>query len=608
MSKASDFLKPNKTNAAAGKPGHKTPGKPAAASSAQPEQTPEAPGRKMTLADGTEIFLEDLRPEERQGATFRSDFFWRHSRLKFRNLPSTFVVPDFMRPPKDPDEGLTEQQKEYKARVVSREELTAGTPKTVKSNNRQKISRYIFFAELKANKNGLLYYLIPTVINVIFLCFNIAEYNFISNILLSIIVICDILALVRLFRSEKNVILIALALVLLIGINVGLYFLGTLVPGLYESIYLPYAIKLFIICLGLYWFAGYYINFLKVYHDDMRADVGNIVKVYSGPPRVGKTSLAVQEAFVMAKIKWRDLQFDFWTWTSREKEILKRNDPDELLLYEEIKLSYNFYISRPCVPCLWSNIPIFDKQGRASHKITLRHMRGLDRLPLYSVVVFDEIGASLKADYGLNRAGNVKPLDVSDMFRLGGQWLKWCVFCSEQDYNHIYIDVRRVVGQNVIITGREWKNRPYILYSIYKTLKFFITDTLDGSIKRSPAKAKFMLKFKNFVESIGYAVTKYGYRGNTQTGGEIVEKDADGNLFTIGRVRSRWALNRGVCNYDHEAFKQLYPSFFDREIRGEVHESRTINGRQAESYQFVNDTALLAEKRGAQAENIEKIS
>ena len=604
MSKAAEFLKPNNNKAT--KSGAKAAEKPAtAASSAKPEQPP---GRKMRLADGTEVFLDELRPEERQGATFRSDFFWRHSRLKPRNLPSVFVVPDFLRPPKDPDAGLSERQKDYKARVVTPEDLTEKTPKTVKSGNRQHMSRYVFFAELKANKNGLLYYLIPTIINAIFLAFNIAEYNFISNILLSIIVICDILAAVRIFRSVKNVLLLSLSLTLLIGINVGLYFLGTLVPGLYESIYLPYAVKLFFICLGLYWFAGYYINFLKVYHDDLRADVGNLVKVYSGPPRVGKTSLAVQEAFVLAKMKWRDLQFDFWSWTSREKEILKRNDPDELLLYEEIKLSYNFYISRPCVPCLWSNIPIFDKKGRASYKVTLRHMRGLDRLPLYSVVVFDEIGASLKADDGLNRAGKPKPLDVSDMFRLGGQWLKWCVFCSEQDYNHIYIDVRRVVGQNIMITGREWRNRPYILYSIYKTIKFLITDTLDGQIKRSPRMAKFMLKFKNFVESIGYAVTKYGFRGNTQTGGETVEKDADGNIYTLGKVRSRWALNRGVCNYDHEAFKQLYPAYFDKEIRGEIHESRSIDGRLAASYEFVNDTDLLAEKREAQREKIGKIA
>lgn len=603
MSKAAEFLKPNSGKAVKGAKAAETPA--AAASSAKPEQPP---GRKMRLADGTEIFLEDLRPEERQGATFRSDFFWRHSRLKPRNLPSVFVVPDFLRPPKDPDEKLSERQKDYKARVVTTADLTEKTPKTVKSGNRQHMSRYVFIAELKANKNGLLYYLIPTVINAVFLAFNIAEYNFVANILLSIIVICDILAAFKIFRTVKNVLLLSLSLVLLIGINVGLYFLGTLVPGLYESVYLPYAIKLFFICLGLYWFAGYYVNFLKVYHDDLRADVGNIVKVYSGPPRVGKTSLAVQEAFIMAKMKWRDLQFDFWSWTSREKEILKRNDPDELLLYEEIKLSYNFYIMRRCIPCLWSNIPIFDKKGRASHKVTLKHMRGLDRLPLYSVVVFDEIGASLKADYGLNRAGTDKPVDVSDMFRLGGQWLKWCVFCSEQDYNHIYIDVRRVVGQNIMITGREWKNRPYILYSIYKTFKFFITDTLDGSIKRSPGKAKFMLKFKNFVESIGYAVTKYGYRGNTQTGGETVEKDADGNIYTLGRIRSRWALNRGVCNYDHEAFKQLYPAFFDKEIRGEVHQSRAIDGRRAESYEFVNDTALLAEKREAQREKIGKIA
>ena len=47
---------------------------------------------------------------------------------------------------------------------------------------------------------------------------------------------------------------------------------------------------------------------------------------------------------------------------------------------------------------------------------------GLERLPLYSVLLIDEIGALLKPEDGLNKSGFEKPLDVSDMFRLGGLW------------------------------------------------------------------------------------------------------------------------------------------------------------------------------------------
>ena len=385
-----------------------------------------------------------------------------------------------------------------------------------------------------------------------------------------------------------------------------------MIPGFYGKIYLPFSIKLFFICLCLYYFAGFYAGFLRVYYDDTHQDCGNVCKVGSGPPRVGKTSLFVHEAFIMAKRKWALLQYEYWLWHSREKEILKRNNLDELLRYQEIKLSYEFYTKSPCIPCLWSSTPIFDKSGRACHKITLDHIRGLKRLPVYSVVMFDEIGAAIRAEDGLNRKDTPRPLDISDMFRLGGQFIRWTVFCTEQDYNHIYIDVRRVVGQNIVVSSREWRNKPLVLLGIYNFLKLFKTETFDKTQKKQPLRAKFMDKLEKFICSIGFAATRYTYRTNTQTNGEISEKDENGNVvqgsaFRRSFVRTRWIPNRGACDYNHEGFKPLYGSYYDAEIEGELFLDSSLDGRNSGNYEFVNTTDALTEKREAQKELLKKL-
>ena len=587
-----------------------------------------APQQQHTPAektnDGNEITFEKLKPEEtQQGARKLSNrtgkgfhqFYSVKGKTEIKEkatetkyfLAPVFTPPEFIKKTIEESKKHSVRYYQYRNAVLTNDRLRNKTEKTVKNKNPQGLSRYVFITELIACKNGFLYYTVPLIVNIFFLILNIAQYAFWENVLVSTLAVADIVICYRIIKRYKTLLFRVLLFLFVIGVNIGLYFLGGLIPGLYEKIYLPFAIKLVFIVFGLYYFAGFYAGFLRVYADDLRADFGNVVKVLSGPPRVGKTSLSVHEAFIMAKLKWGLLCFEYWLWHSREKAILKRNNLDELLKYEEIKLSYNFYAESKCIPCLWSNIPIFDKKGRACHKITLDHMKGLKRLPVYSVVLFDEIGAAISADEGLNRKGVEKPLDISDMFRLGGQFIRWTVFCTEQDYNHIFIDGRRVVGQNVVITGREWRNKPRLLFAIYNFMRVLKSEMLDKKQKRQPKRANFLDKFEKFVCSIGFAVTRYSYRTNTQTNGEVAEKNEKGDLVQMSSVRSRWTPNRGVCYYNHEGFKPLYGGFYDSKIEGELFTDKSLNGREDGDYQFVNATAALIEKREAQREALKKL-
>lgn len=579
--------------------------------------------RHIILADGTRVELDEIKKNDKQdenkqfklvtGKCGQRAIGYRSKTLdinRVENHLSTYVVPDWLREPtpEPEDDLLNERQKRYKSNVLTSEDLRKPTPKKIKSNNRQGLSRYIFMNELRACRNGLIYYSLPLVINVIFLIFNVFKYNFWANILFSVVALFDVLMIRLIFKSEKSILLKVIFTILLIAFNVGLYFLGTLIPGLYDLIYIPYTLKLFLIVLCIYHFGKFYVGFGLTYAADCNLDFGNTVQINAGKPRCGKTSTAVQDAFVLAKLKWEQLQYDMWLWKSREKEIFRRNDKNELLEYEEIKLAYNFYIMRPCVPCLWSNIGIFDRNGRAAHVITLEHLKGIERLPVYSVVLLDEIGAMLKADDGVSKSGHEKPLDVSDMFRLGGHFVKWVVLGCEQDFNHIYIDCRRVVGFNRVIMGQEWVCRPVLLYNIFRFLKMLKADSLDKGIKGNPKYARFLKWLEKFVRSIGYRRIKYSYAQNTETGAGMLGASDEAKFELIGGVRVRWCASNLIALYDDRAYKQKYPSYFDKEIRGDLHKALHIDGLDKKTAQYVNSTTALTEKWQAVEEEVKKIA
>lgn len=556
------------------------------------------PGRSITLSDGKVIELDDLGRYDKQ-----ANQWLNLKRIKQRYPPIKYPpaipleLPEYLKPREDPDKGLTEKQREYKKNLLSKRDLEEQAPKVIKSNNPLGLRRYLFINEVIACKNGFIYYTAPLILSVIFLAINLFQYAFLPNIFLSIFALVNILLVKKTIKRDRSAILKALTFVLLFAIDFGVLYLTTLISGFWEQVYVLYALKLLLIIFGIYHFGKFYAFFLLVYHGDCTLDFGNVVQVNAGKPRSGKTSSGVHDVFALALLKWKELQYDYWLYVSREDEILKSGTADDKLMLKEVKLAYEFYIKSPCVPCLWSNIGIFDKKGRASHKVTLEHIKGLNRLPLYSVVFFDELGATLKADDGLNRSGVEKPLDVSDMFRLGGHFLKWCVIGSEQDFNHIFIDCRRVVGFNKVILGQEWVCRPTLLYGLFKFLKWDLQCRLDKKIKKRKRYARFMDNLESFCKGIGFRRVRYKYAGNTETGANVVGATGDSTLSVFERNKVRYMPSRLIADYDDRAYKQLYPSYYDRRIVGELHSSKCINGKDVNSLTFVSKTSALTEKR-----------
>lgn len=546
--------------------------------------------------------LEPLRSDEKQNKRFyvRPVFFEKQTTL-------------LLEMKKVDESKFTEQQKKWRNQALKKEDLNQELGKKVKSHNRLGLWRYIFFNNVIYSINGLLYYLIPLTANIIFLLYNLHIFAFIENVAFATVMIIPVALTVITHKSKNNAFVKFLLYLLIVFFTIlSINIFAQYYPEIYEKIYYPYAIKIFLIYFGFYWFGKYYVIWHIMYVQDLLSDFGNVVKVKAGKPRVGKTSQGVQEAKAEALQMWRKLQYDFWLWHSREEEILKRGDINELLEWYAIKESYLFYTREPKpgkkkgIPCLWSNIGIEDGSGRASYQVTLSNIRGTSRLPLYSAVFFDEIGAVLK-----NELSNKKSeyYDVSDMFRLGGHFLKWAVICCEQDPKNIYIDCRRVVGSNEIIESQQWVCKPTLALSIFEFLKTWKIDELDKGSKRQANFAKFMDRFEKYVKSIGFRRQIVSTIGNLETGSRVYVTSEGAERIPLGKKRIRYVASGINKYYNDRAYKQLYPSYFLSKIEGETFDDLVINGFNLdEASQFVSSTEQLCAIRQALTDKIKEIA
>lgn len=497
---------------------------------------------------------------------------------------------------------LNYKQQNYKKNVVTSEDLRRPTPDVVYSQNRSKLFRYILINELYRCRNALIYYLVPLILDIIFLFQNIGAYPFIENILFALGALIVVLTLNNISKDEDT----STALNVLKGFGVIvafafiMYAWNKYLPESSAKIHLPYALKLLFCIFVIYHFGKYYVIFGVMYSQDCSLDNHVVVTVYAGAPGCGKTSKAVQDASVIALKKWNELQYAFWNMHSREKDILKRNDVNELLLYHEVKTSYNFYIMHAGIPCLWANFEITDNLGRKNYEVTLEHLKGLKRLPLFAVVVYDELGAVLKTELGFKK-GDV--YDVSDMFRLGRQFLKWTFIGCEQDYNNIFIDCRRVVGENNVATGQEWICKPTLLLGVIDVLKFLVGDTLDKKVKRQRLLANVINPLEKFANSIGFRKNVYQRFGNVQTSASLNGSNINQELVTFGKQKIRYISSEVIYDYDDRDYRKAYASYYDREIDGKVY-----SGSYKQQLLKVSTTDLLEEKREAINDEIAKIA
>lgn len=578
----------------------------------------ETDGQRADKEKGTKEPEENespkLLPEETMEGSRR--FSLKHpktgKRIKWQKPPqkqtflSNYVAPEFLRK-KLPEENLNERQKEWRKNVITNKDLKKDGPDVVKPKLRLGLRRYLIVNEILACKEGMLYYLTPLILSLIFLFRNINHDNFIVNASLAAVVVWDIILLLALKKSTRGEVAKILLLILLVLSNALLFTALSYVQGYYERVNIWFTIKLVTLMTSVYYFARFYVYFGLSYAADVSPDFGNAVRVVSGPPGCGKTSKSVNEAKVMALLKWQKLQLEFFDWISRKKYESQKWTQEQWLEYHAIEESYSFYAMRPNgIPCLWSNIAIEDDKKRRSFKITLDHIRGIERLPNYCVVLFDEIGAVLSNELSKEKAAN---FDIADMFRLGRHFLNWHVICCEQDYNNVFISIRRVVGVNELLSSQEWVAKPVILYNVYKFIEWWIGDSLDKKIKAKPGTIKRFNKLKNFVYAVGFRCYRYQSIGNTQTLNDVVSTNSDAKVKIESKSKVRYVPSRLLAKYDDRAYKQLYPSYFDKQILGSVHESLAINGADFKyGGQFISTTTLTAQKREAIETEIKKLA
>ena len=165
---------------------------PALKTETQQPKPQEENKRKYIAHDGKEIPLEDLSPEEtksgakklsnRTGKGFHQFKLYKYEIKRTKNfLAPVFTPPEFIK--KTVEEAKKHSVKYYKYQnaVLTNEKLRKPTEKVVKNKNPQGLSRYIFISELVACKNGLLYYTLPLIVNIIFLIINLFCIEFLPD-------------------------------------------------------------------------------------------------------------------------------------------------------------------------------------------------------------------------------------------------------------------------------------------------------------------------------------------------------------------------------------------------------------------------------------------
>lgn len=506
------------------------------------------------------------------------------------------VITEDIFTPKD----LNEKQKKYRANVYSIDDIKKPTKKVFTAKRGRGLARYVFVNDFVACINGMLYYSIPLLLSLIIFFINCFTVSFWQNaIVAGVALISTLLIFGTVKNQEFKWHSKVLSIILILLIDLSLLYLLTQTEELsefYKSVDWEFTIKLYFLIFSIYYFIEYYVLFWMGYVQDCNMSKKH-VKVHSGDPGSGKTSRAVHEGYLRAVQNFNELKYEFWLMHSMRDKIFESGDVIKILKYKKLEESIEFYNSHPDkIPCLHSSFIITDYQGRTSYDITLDHLRGLKALPQRCCIVFDELGAVLKNEFSKSK---IDYYDVSDFARLIRHWYNGYFFGCEQDHKNIYIDFRRVVGENVLISSTEWLHKPIILNGIFEFLKFFKYDSLDKNIKEQPKYASFLDKLERFVKSIGFRKQYFKSISNVETGAQIDGKTNDDKRVVYNsNTRTRIMPSGLSARYDDRQYFVLNPSVFDKGFDYEdKHSKNRIN--LLHDRQYVSTTANIDEKRRA---------
>lgn len=302
---------------------------------------------------------------------------------------------------------------------------------------------------------------------------------------------------------------------------------------------------------------------LSVISHSENLSMSKYVVLRMGEPGAGKSSSGIYDSIEIADKLWKNLQFEYWklenkitriySGTHLEHKVIgldKKGFPiveyerkytgDEVKIRHVVEVveAYEFYSENNCIPCFWSNIPIF-KDRKPACKFTADHLLQKSKLLYKGVAFLDEIGSMLPPELSNNK---IQLID--HMFRFTRQYKDFRLVSTEQDGNATLISARRVTAENKKMIEQKHVLKPYLLDWIVSWLEEFIQN-----YEPTDTKVKIISDLRTYVNSVGFRKFKYEDYGNLEVG----------NKGQIGsRVKSFVLPPNLNCFYDDRTFRNLY--------------------------------------------------
>jgi len=180
---------------------------------------------------------------------------------------------------------------------------------------------------------------------------------------------------------------------------------------------------------------------------------GSRVREYTGLPGAGKSLTMTYDAYIVALHQYLDLRFEHHYYTAAKKydnfgnpapELLADKERILLSLQESVALYAKSYEQDP-IPLLYSNYPIFDRNGDFSAIVSVDHYLQNLRIPENGVLVLDE-GADLFSNQRSIQSN--KPIHeneaIADLTSKPRHYFNGYLFFAEQDGGELFIAIRRV--------------------------------------------------------------------------------------------------------------------------------------------------------------------
>ena len=294
-------------------------------------------------------------------------------------------------------------------------------------------------------------------------------------------------------------------------------------------------------------------------------DLSKYVILRMGEPGTGKSSSGIYDAVEIAEKIWEEIEYKYWLIKNKINEIFSgthlrhrvlgydeygkpiiqyyrvyTTDKDKILSTVEIVESSEYYSEHSeVIPCLWSDIPIFDKKGRSVSIFTADHFLQKEKLISFGIAFIDEISALLPTKLSTDK---IEEVDL--MFKFTRHYRDFRLILTEQDGSASLISARRVTAENRKMIKQTHILKPLILSLIFRISKAIV-------IKKEPTKnrVRYINQLNYYINSVGFRVYKYEDYGNLEVGnkGEI-----------SSRRKSFVAPPRLNCTYSSRTFKNLY--------------------------------------------------